>query len=267
MLQQRIITALILAPLALAAIFFLDNQAFALAMAVPLLLGAWEWANLMGIHDNVKKAKVIGSVAAGLVLVGLTGFHWVVLIGALWWAIAFVLVRQYPGGVHQWEPEARMWGLGLIVLVPAWQGLVYLQGQVDGSMWVLYVMLLVWGADTGAYFAGRKFGKRKLAPSVSPGKTVEGLLGGLALTSVLALLVAAFSPAAQQMGVEGFLFTSLLAVLASVVGDLFESMAKRHRGVKDSSNLLPGHGGVLDRIDSLTAAVPVFVTGMMYLRG
>ena len=160
-----------------------------------------------------------------------------------------------------------MWGIGLVLLVPSWQGLVYLQGLENGPWWVLYAMSLVWAADTGAYFAGRSFGKRKLAPAVSPGKTLEGLYGGIAATSLLALAVAAFSPAAQKMGVVGFLLVSVMAVLASVLGDLFESMAKRHRGIKDSSQLLPGHGGVLDRIDSITAAVPVFVTGMMFLKG
>lgn len=265
MLKQRIITALILLPIVLSAIFLLDNQWFALAMAVPVLLGAWEWSNLMGHTQWAQRAKVVASVAVSLLVVGWGGFQWVVLAGALWWVWGFMLVRQYPGGVALWEGEMRMWGIGLFLLVPAWQGLVYLQGLADGPWWVLYAMLLVWSADTGAYFAGRTFGKRKLAPDVSPGKTLEGLFGGIALTSLIALLVVLFSPAAQAMGVVGFLFASVLAVMASVVGDLFESMAKRHRGVKDSSQLLPGHGGVLDRIDSLTAAVPVFVTGMMFL--
>lgn len=267
MLKQRIITALCLIPLVLGAIFFLDNGWFALAMAIPVLLGAWEWSNLMGLSDPAERGKVVASVAAGLLLVAWIGFEWVVLLGALWWIAGFMLVRQYPEGTDRWTSQARMWGIGLLLLVPSWQGLVYLQGLENGPWWVLYAMSLVWAADTGAYFAGRSFGKRKLAPAVSPGKTLEGLYGGIVATSVLALGVAAFSPAAQNMGVAGFLVISVLAVLASVVGDLFESMAKRHRGIKDSSQLLPGHGGVLDRIDSITAAVPVFVAGMMFLKG
>lgn len=267
MLKQRIITALCLIPLVLGAIFFLDNGWFALAMAIPVLLGAWEWSNLMGLSEPAAKGKVVASVAAGLLLVAWIGFEWVVLLGALWWIAGFVLVRQYPEGTDLWTNQPRMWGIGLLLLVPSWQGLVYLQGLENGPWWVLYAMSLVWAADTGAYFAGRSFGKRKLAPAVSPGKTLEGLYGGIAATSVLALAVAAFSPAAQNMGVAGFLVISVLAVLASVLGDLFESMAKRHRGIKDSSQLLPGHGGVLDRIDSITAAVPVFVAGMMFLKG
>lgn len=266
MLKQRIITALFLIPMVLGAIFWLDNQWFAFAMAIPVLLGAWEWSNLMGLSEPVQRTKIVASVALGLCIVEVTGFQWVVLVGALWWVWGFMLVRQYPGGIDWWTGEKKMWVIGLLLLIPAWQGLVYLQGLADGPWWVLYAMLLVWGADTGAYFAGRSFGKRKLAPAVSPGKTLEGLFGGIALTSLVAFLVVVFSPAAQSMGVAGFLFISVLAVLASVIGDLFESMAKRHRGIKDSSQLLPGHGGVLDRIDSITAAVPVFVAGMMFLK-
>ena len=125
--------------------------------------------------------------------------------------------------------------------------------------------MLVWGADTGAYFAGRAFGKRKLAPNVSPGKTIEGLLGGLALTLVIALLVATQTDALKNLGLGWFLLVSLVAVVGSVFGDLAESMFKRHRGIKDSSQVLPGHGGVLDRIDSITAAVPLFAAGMLVL--
>ena len=267
MLKQRIITALFLIPMALGAIFFLDNHWFAIAMAVPVLLGAWEWSNLMGLSEPAQRIKVVASVAAGLLLVGWLDFQWVVLAGALWWVWGFMLVRQYPQGLNLWTGEMRMWLIGLVLLVPAWQGLVYLQGLADGSWWVLYAMLLVWGADTGAYFAGRSFGKRKLAPAVSPGKTLEGLLGGIALTSLVALLVVVFSPAAQLMGAAGFLFISVLAVLASVIGDLFESMAKRHRGIKDSSQLLPGHGGVLDRIDALLPVLPIQMALMSLCHG
>jgi phosphatidate cytidylyltransferase len=266
-LKQRIITALCLIPLVLGAIFGLDNDWFALAMAVPVLLGAWEWSNLMGVSDAPGRGKIVASVAVGLALVAWLGFEWVVLVGALWWIAGFQLVKKYPEGTDDWTGQSRMWVIGLVLLVPSWQGLVYLQGLENGPWWVLYAMSLVWAADTGAYFAGRSFGKHKLAPAVSPGKTLEGLYGGIALTSLLALSVAFFSPAAQDMGVIGFLLISVVAVLASVVGDLFESMAKRHRGIKDSSQLLPGHGGILDRIDSITAAVPVFVAGMMLLKG
>jgi phosphatidate cytidylyltransferase len=157
--------------------------------------------------------------------------------------------------------------IGLLVLVPAWLALVVLQRQPGGAWWVLYVFSLVWVADTGAYFAGKQFGRTKLAPKVSPGKSVEGLVGGLLATLMLALGVATQTDMAGNVGVAVFVAVSMFTVLASVQGDLFESMIKRQRGIKDSSQILPGHGGLLDRIDSVTAAAPVFVACMFWLGG
>ncbi|HVL02753.1 MAG TPA: phosphatidate cytidylyltransferase [Dongiaceae bacterium] len=265
MLKQRIITAVILLPLILGAIFYLPTAWFALAMAIPVALGAWEWANIMGIEEPVKRAPYVGIVLSLLVLVMLTGFNGVLYLGCLWWAAAVWLVKAYPNEVARWEGRGIQSCIGLLVLVPAWWSLVLIQRQPDGEWWLLYVMLLVWGADTGAYFVGRKLGKNKLAPAVSPGKSVEGLLGGLATTAIIALIVAFSTAASAQVGLIPFLLISLVAVIGSVYGDLAESMFKRHRGIKDSSQLLPGHGGVLDRIDSITAAVPLFASGMVLL--
>jgi len=147
--------------------------------------------------------------------------------------------------------------IGLLVLLPAWQGLVLLKHWPLGNWLILSVMVLVWAADIGAYFSGRAFGKRKLAPQVSPGKSWEGVYGGLAVSLVITLVVGI----SRDWGVGQILLGLLgaaLVVMASVIGDLTESMFKRRSGIKDSSNLLPGHGGVLDRIDSLTAAIPLF---------
>jgi phosphatidate cytidylyltransferase len=143
-------------------------------------------------------------------------------------------------------------------LIPAWAGLVDLHQA--SPWWLLYVFCLVWGADTGAYFAGRKFGKHKLAPSVSPAKTIEGLVGGLCVTGAL-IIGLAFYLQLPAMRFAAFVSLSFLTVLASVLGDLLESMIKRQAGVKDSGNIFPGHGGALDRIDSLTAAAPLFALG------
>jgi phosphatidate cytidylyltransferase len=265
MLKQRIITALILLPLVLGAIFYLSSPWFALAIAIPVALGAWEWANIMGIEDSRARMPYVAGILVALLLVYWFDLSVVLLASCLWWALAVWLVKSYPNEVERWQSRARLGAIGVLVLVPAWWSLVLIQDQEDGHWWLLYVMLLVWGADTGAYFVGRKFGKNKLAPAVSPGKSREGLWGGLAVTAAIALVVAFSTPAARQVGIVPFLIISLVAVVGSVYGDLAESMFKRHRGIKDSSQLLPGHGGILDRIDSITAAVPLFASGMVLL--
>lgn len=266
MLKQRIITALVLLPIVLGAIFWLPNVGFALAMAIPLLIGADEWANMMGITDQPQRIPFIALVATLLAVVFLLDQRWILVVAFAWWLLSFYLVKSFPDKTSLWESKPRMVVMGLLILVPAWLGLVVLQGQKHGSWMVLYSMLLVWGADTGAYFAGKRWGTTKMAPRVSPGKSIAGLIGGLVTTAIIALLVAIYTPAADSVGLVVFLLISMLAVFASVEGDLVESMVKRHRGIKDSGNLLPGHGGILDRIDSVTAAVPVFVGGL-YLAG
>ncbi|MCJ8169738.1 phosphatidate cytidylyltransferase [Atopomonas sediminilitoris] len=259
MLKQRIITALILAPLALAGFFMLYGVKFALFITAVVMIAAWEWARLAGCvaqWQRVLYAALIGGAIYEL------WWHpqWaqqVLLWSAAWWALAVFLVAFFPrmGRVWQGRPQGLL--IGFFVLLPAWQGLQILKGWPQGNALILAVMILVWGADVGAYFAGKAFGKRKLAPAVSPGKSWEGLFGGLALT----LLIAAGVGFYREVDSESLLLMlcgTAVVVLFSVVGDLNESMFKRHTGIKDSSNLLPGHGGVMDRIDSLTAAIPVF---------
>ncbi|OEY67030.1 phosphatidate cytidylyltransferase [Marinobacter sp. X15-166B] len=263
MLKTRIITALILAPLAIGGIFFLGPLGFALFTGAIILLGAWEWANLAGLvpqWQRVTYALVIGAILY-LCYQPSTVVLWLAL---LWWLICFFLVRSYPGTSGLWQPVAVRAVMGALVLVPAWIGLNVLRngspafGDIDTGLWlIVYVFATVWVADVGAYFSGRAFGKTKLAPRVSPGKSWAGVWGGLIAVAVLAIL-------AGQWANAGLVEASLLVVvsvavgLVSVLGDLLESMMKRFRGVKDSSQLLPGHGGILDRIDSLTAALPVF---------
>ena len=265
MLKQRVITALILLALILGAIFYLSTPWFALAIAIPVGLGAWEWANIMGVEDSSARFPYIALILVSCGLVYWLRLDFVLYLSCLWWAAAVWLVKAYPAKAEAWESRPVQGLIGWLVLVPAWWSLVLLHGQQGGQWWLLYVMLLVWGADTGAYFAGRKFGRNKLAPDVSPGKTVEGLFGGLALTAVIALIVAFTAGVAHKISLPAFLLVSLVTVVGSVFGDLAESMFKRHRGIKDSSQLLPGHGGILDRIDSITAAVPLFTSGMLLL--
>ncbi|MFG6138399.1 phosphatidate cytidylyltransferase [Halomonas sp. B23F22_10] len=258
MLKQRILTAAWLAPLALVGLFGLDGVAFALFTAAIVLLGAWEWANLAGLEAGARRLKPVLGLAVLMALLGLTGQHqasWVLWLGALGWLLNLRWVVGYPSRLEQWGSTGRRLAMGLWVLLPAWVGFNALREA--GGVWLLFVLLLVWGADVGAYFVGKSLGKRKLAPRVSPGKTREGVIGGLVVTELLALVFADWQ--ALSFGATlALLAATAVVTLASVVGDLLESMLKRHRGIKDSSQLLPGHGGVLDRIDSLCAAVPLF---------
>jgi phosphatidate cytidylyltransferase len=182
---------------------------------------------------------------------------WVLGASVIWWGLATWLVLTYPRSGELWSSAACRLLIGLLILLPAWQGLVLLKHWPLGNWLILSVMVLVWAADIGAYFSGRAFGKRKLAPQVSPGKSWEGVYGGLTVSLVITLVVGISRDWGFGQILLGLLGAALL-VMSSVVGDLTESMFKRRSGIKDSSNLLPGHGGVLDRIDSLTAAIPIF---------
>lgn len=263
MLKERVITALILLPIVLWCIFFSgDSRAFAAFATAIVLVGAWEWTRMMGWANSLARlaysALVLAVIVGILMCAEFAAEHRMKLYGisAVFWMIAPRVIKGYPDNAKLWARAPILFVVGLILLVPAWDALVQLH-QIS-AWWLLYVFVLVWGADTGAYFAGRAFGKRKLAPLVSPGKTVEGMLGGFALTMAIMLGVGIY------IGLEGQRFVafgllSFLTVVVSVYGDLVESMVKRHAGIKDSGSIFPGHGGALDRIDSLTAAAPIFM--------
>jgi len=259
MLKQRIITALILLPIALCGFFLLAGASFALFIGLVVALGAWEWARLAGFAAQSARVLYAVVVAALLLLMYLLPdlAPWILVAAVLWWMLATFLVLTYPDSGKHWSSTACKLLIGLLILLPAWQGLVLIKQWELGNWLILAVMVLVWGADIGAYFSGKAFGKRKLAPKVSPGKSWEGLYGGLVASLVITAFVGISRGWSASQLVLGLLGAAVV-VLISVVGDLTESMFKRQSGIKDSSNLLPGHGGVLDRIDSLTAAIPVF---------
>ncbi len=268
MFRQRVITALILAPLMIIGIFFLPLKPFAVFIAFIATLGAWEWANISGYE---RKWERIGYASFVLVCLYISArflsiypdlLIYYLVVGALWWAFAFALVRRYPGGTGVWDARLVRAILGLCVLLPMWVGFMHLKQQPHSSLLIILVMLIVWGADTGAYFSGKRWGNTKLAPHVSPGKSWAGFWGGFA-TSLLVGGLFGLGLDVWLQPLAWFDYGQLLAIsgvtmVVSVLGDLVESMMKRHRGIKDSSSLLPGHGGVLDRIDSMAAAVPVF---------
>lgn len=261
MLKERVITAIVLAA-ALAALLFLASfTVFAGAMALVIVLAAWEWGRLSGLSD--KQAVFYGAAIAAL----LGALYWqgvpanklelrqILSIAVLGWIPAIIAIIAYPAGTV-WRQTRVLLCIGIWLLIPTWLGLLYLQPIIANSGLIWLILGLIACADIGAYFAGRRFGKHKLAPAVSPGKTWEGAIGGLFAVALLGVLLLIFTPSGQFSAL--WIVGLLICGATSIFGDLFESMVKRASGIKDSSQLLPGHGGVMDRIDGWTAAVPVF---------
>lgn len=274
MLKQRVITAVALAVPLLLLLGFLEPVPLMVLFAVIVLASAWEWSTLSGISAPGLKALYTLTIAGLMGLLFLFGnlldvvpnsalVREVLHVATLWWALALLWVMGYPGSARLWGNTAVRALMGIVVLVPTWLALCYLRLQGQGVLLIVYVLLVVIAADVGAYFAGRAWGRAKLAINVSPGKSWAGFWGGLAASQALALLVAQVWPGGLPIAVLPFMILSGIASLASVLGDLLESMVKRHQGVKDSGKLLPGHGGLMDRLDSLTAAVPVFTLGTL----
>lgn len=264
MLKQRVLTALAIGPLSLVLLFTLTGLPFATFVGFVILLGAWEWANLSGIESPGGRFVYTLAIFAGMAATYLTEIafqRWPMWVALATWIVCCGWVLSYPVTRKMWEARATRLVLGGLIMLPSWMGLQQLRGVVAESSWfawwLLYVLFIIWGADISAYFAGKAFGKRKLAPRVSPGKSWAGVYGALAGTAVLSFIMDAIQKYDFQQAMV-LLGVTWLVTLTSVVGDLFESMLKRYRGLKDSSQLLPGHGGMLDRIDSLLAAIPVF---------
>jgi phosphatidate cytidylyltransferase len=277
-LGQRIATTAVLVPLVLAALFLLPPRAWALVALAILSVAAYEWSKLVGFASYRSLAFVGGVVLIALVLLFLpatrfsTGWPDSVVFAACGIASAFWILVAPGWLAAQWRGRGWLGNAlaGWVVLLGAWVAIVELQAR---SPWlVLAAMAVVWIADTAAYFTGRRFGRRKLAPSISPNKSWEGVYGGVIAVALYALLLMPFAAHAGYAGahdiVAGFAFVLFVVMLCavSVVGDLFESLLKRQAGVKDSGSLLPGHGGVLDRIDALLSAMPpAAVAAAMFL--
>ncbi|WP_145533893.1 phosphatidate cytidylyltransferase [Yersinia thracica] len=279
MLKYRLITALILIPVVIGALFLLPPVGFAIVTLVVSMLAAWEWGQLAGLASRSQRIWL--AILCGFLLISmllslpayqhsahLPQVSVPLWLSMGWWITALLLVLTYPRSAVFWR-DSRLLRIvfGILTIVPFFWGMValrqygYEQNHNIGAWWLLYVMLLVWGADSGAYMFGKLFGKHKLAPKVSPGKTWEGLIGGLLTSALISWLFGRYAP--LDIIPEKLLICSVVAALASVLGDLTESMFKREAGIKDSGHLIPGHGGILDRIDSLTAAVPVFACLML----
>ncbi len=263
MLRTRVLTAAVLACILLAGLFLMPPPWAVVAFGAVFTIGAWEWAGFGALRGRAARL----AYAAGAALLMLAAWRWtatpghlMLLLGAAcaWWVIAFAWLALAPNRNHSTLALA----CGLPVLVPAFIALARLQvatqGFARGPQIVLWLVLLVIAADIGAYFAGRSLGRRKLAPRVSPGKTLEGALGGL---TMLALVAWAGAVHFGLSPLTVVVFGCAVGVF-SIIGDLTESMFKRAAGLKDSGALLPGHGGLLDRIDSVTAAAPLYALGL-----
>jgi phosphatidate cytidylyltransferase len=265
MLKTRVITAVILLAVLVPVTLFAPVAGFAAMMAFAVVFGAWEWARLLGF---AALGPVLYAACVGAVLVGVTAAFGLNVPGlnaaaAIFWVVAapFALIRKPALAAGAWRIFLLL--AGVVVLFAAWHAVV--QARTIGVVFVLSLMLVVWLADIGAYFAGKAFGRHKLAPGISPGKTWEGAVGGLVLTVVVAALLLHsarlqpnfFTVDAAVYGTARMLVWVACLVAFSVLGDLFESLLKRQAGVKDSSNLLPGHGGVLDRIDAMLPVLPL----------
>ncbi len=269
MLKNRIITAAILIPIVIVFIFLADTIWFSALFAVFIAIGAWEWAGLCKATDSIKIGYII------FIVLTLIGIYWlnnsllfnsIVLCGVIYWLFAVILVVSYQKQRNLLPRSMPLQMLvGLLLLIPMWSGLTILKSfSENGAELIMLLMLLIWGADTAAYFAGKKWGKRKLANRVSPGKTWEGTIAGVVSSVIIAVCYVVVSNKNLDDSLL-FIGLAILTVIGSVFGDLMESLVKREAGQKDSGNILPGHGGVMDRIDSLTAASPIFVFGLISL--
>lgn len=269
MLKQRLITAFILGPLVVWGILASSTHWFGIIFSIFVVVGAWEWSRLIRIENIAGRIAYTVFITSLLWVASSWGMTnqtilYITGAGVLWWIVASVMVFRYRGET-EFKPGLFDMLAGVLLLLPCWAGFTWLHGHEQGPQLVLFTMLSIWAADSGAYFAGRRFGKRKLAPFASPGKSWEGVFGGFIFAALFAVVSALFWFEWTGSYAVAFIFLAVITVIISVVGDLAESVFKRRVGVKDSGNILPGHGGVLDRIDSLTAASPVFATGFWFM--
>ena len=262
MLKERLLTALVAGSALLAGLIFLNTTGVAVLLGAVTLLAAFEWSSLVHPGSATGLAFTLLTAILGIASLALP-LAVVVAVGLAWWAWALGEVFVFRDRASPlWRQAPIKWLAGLLVLVPAWRGCFALKSQdpTHHSL-LIWLLVMVWVADSVAYFAGRAFGRHKLAPLVSPGKTVEGALAGVAGSAAVGA-AGAWWLGVLQLGIGGGVLLGLAVGTLSIVGDLLESKAKRLAQVKDSGRWLPGHGGVLDRIDALTAAVPLFVWTM-----
>jgi phosphatidate cytidylyltransferase len=255
MLRERLITASLLIAGFLGCLFLLPDAAWAVVVLLPLIVGAWEWAKLSNFSVPLKYIFVIINMLSAAAVYVFDAAQWAYLASAVLWLLLVPMMLAYG-----WQLKSAVLRIpmGMLVLVPLWAALVEL--RTHGAGLVLVIMGVVWIADSAAYFTGRRFGKHKLAPTISPGKTWEGVAGAAVMLVIYIAIVLSVMHSASFDAWAWLLPIAILGALMlylSIMGDLFESWIKRVAGAKDSGSILPGHGGVLDRIDALTSTLPI----------
>lgn len=260
MLRTRILAALFLIPLVIAGTIFLPVEIFAVIVGVVCLAAGYEWTYFIGLkkfYQRVFFLLFLALFGASALMMKPLVLYYLVMA---WWMVIIFWLTSYPRLAFAWDKTWILVLLGTVVLVPLAYGLIQMKRAVGGSAWILFFFTLVWSVDTGAYFAGKRFGKRPLASQLSPKKTREGFYGGM----MMAIFVGLIGLWLLRVPYDRYWVWMLVIVFTAffaVLGDLLESMLKRQRGMKDSGRLIPGHGGLLDRIDSLTAAIVIFGFG------
>ena len=282
MLKQRIVTAVVLLACLIAATTLLSSFGFALFVSVTVMLAAWDWCGLTGLGKQLSRAgymTAIATVLAGLFLalnisgdaLGVNQYRLAVILGlgTLFWLLSLIILITYPTNKTAWNDQSKIAIMGLFALIPVWAAVIQLKYLMPSGVLVIALIILVAAVDVGGYFVGIRFGRRRLAPELSPSKSWEGVWGGLGLC----LLVGIGLSWAAHRYIEilepwqfiALLMLTLLTTFFSIIGDLLESMLKRNRNVKDSGGILPGHGGLLDRVDGLMAAAPIYTLLVMFV--
>jgi phosphatidate cytidylyltransferase len=254
----RILSGIVLIPIVLWIILGGNPQVFQVFVLIICLLGAWEWSNFMNLTSNYRRFIYLVLILAGLFFAEFIPSIYILWAGAIWWVYAIGQLIRYHKNPDPSIHTFWMGLLGFLVIIPTWAGLTTLRIQGEhGAGWVLLYLVMLWSTDSGAYLTGKFLGKHKLAPNLSPNKTIEGAIGGFVTLLIVALIGVFILHIPSSQWLIYFIGAILLNVF-SVIGDLYESMLKRKRGIKDSGNVIPGHGGILDRIDGLLASIPVF---------
>lgn len=264
MLKQRILTSLILIPLVLLGIFYTSATIFQIILASILLLGAWEWTNFANLKETYWRIAYLLLLILFFFLAQNLSFTIFIALGAFWWIFisSFLITPSHKNKVTAVSNRLILIS-GLLIFTSCFSALSFLRDQSEN--WVIFLLVIIWLADIAAYFIGKQFGKHALAPQISPKKTWEGFFGAIVVVAVVTFISGFIILQIDTTRLMSLWVLAILVTIISVVGDLFESYLKRQIGIKDSGQLLPGHGGLLDRIDSLIAAAPVFAMGVYLL--